>query len=236
MDQSITDRAQMKKDDGASVKSGSNKDILSDTSKLSAAVEKQTDTQQNAGNDKKQDMNASDQFQTFIDNMVNSSQKVQTDFNRNMAQVTELRDIANQIIDKIKVSVTQDKTSMELSLNPDHLGKVNLSVQSKDGIMTAHFIVQNEISKEAIESQIHTLRDTLNNQGIKVEAIEVTVSANAFEQNGNQNSENQSEEQKNHSGRKISFDDAVNMTEETEAENEAQDLSGALGSVVDYTA
>jgi flagellar hook-length control protein FliK len=124
---------------------------------------------------------------------------------------------------------------MELQLNPENLGKVNLSVQSKNGVMTAQFVVQNETSKEAIESQLHTLRETLNQQGIKVEAIEVTVSTYAFEQN-QESSNNQSEAPKEHSGRQISLEEAFNMSEVSEEENLAEDITGIRGSQIDYTA
>ncbi len=232
---STENNAEPKKEDGTS-KLRKENNIQTDPSKLAVTNEKAADAGAHAGNDSKQDLNNPDQFQTFVDNLVNSSQKVQSDFNKDVARVTELRDIANQIIDRIKVSVSQDNTSMELSLNPDHLGKVNFSVQSKDGVMTAHFIVQNEISKEAIESQMHILRETLNEQGIRIEGIEVTVSANAFAQNNNQSSDNQSETQKHPSGRKISLDEARSMMEEPETQEDVADLTGALGSVVDYTA
>jgi flagellar hook-length control protein FliK len=102
--------------------------------------------------------------------------------------------------------------------------------------MTAQFVVQNEISKEAIEGQLHTLRETLNQQGIKVEAIEVTVSAYSFEQNGQQTSEDQAEAQKNNSGKHITLEEAMNMTESPEEESVTEDILGISGSRIDYTA
>ena len=195
-----------------------------------------TGSQLNSDSNKHKDLNAPDDFQKFVDNLVKTSQNVKAEFSGELAQVTNLREIANQIVDRIKVSVTPDQSSMELQLNPENLGKVNLSIQSKQGIMTAHFVVQNEISKEAIESQIQTLRDTLHQQGIKVEAIEVTVSSNAFDQNSSKGSDNPTESNDSHSGRKITLDDAVNMTEIPEEENSQEDITGVRGSMVDYTA
>ncbi len=186
--------------------------------------------------DKSNDLMNLDTFQTFVDNLVNMSQGIQTDFSDEISQVTNLREIANQIIETIKVSVSENNTSMELQLNPESLGKVNLSVHSKDGVMTAHFVVQNEISKEAIESQIHTLRDTLNQQGIKVEAIEVTVSANAFDQNSSKGSGNDEEAGKNNNHKKITLEDALNMTEVSEEESVTEEDSVIMGSMIDYTA
>lgn len=186
------------------------------------------------GNNK--DMKASDPFQAFIGNMVKAAENNKIEFAESMNQVANIREIANQIIDSIKIAVTPDQTSMEMQLNPENLGKVNLSVQSKDGVLTAQFVVQNQISKEAIESQLNTLRETLNHQGIKVDAIEVTVSANAFDHGNRESGQNQTDSQKNNSGRHITLEDALDMTELPEEDSTPQDITGTLGSQIDYTA
>ena len=50
---------------------------------------------------------------------------------------------------------------LEMSLNPESLGKVNLNITSKDGVMTAQITTQNEVSKEALESQLQILKDNI---------------------------------------------------------------------------
>lgn len=221
--------------DKLTTKNATETSIQGDVAKNSLTENTNNGAQTNTNSDSNKDLHTSDQFQNFVDNLVNSSQKLQSDFADDMTQVTKLREIANQIIERIKVSVMPGSTSMELQLNPENLGKVNLTVQSKDGVMTAHFVVQNEISKEAIESQIQTLRDTLQQQGVKVEAIEVTVSANAFEQNSNTGSDDEAEAQKSNSGKQITLEDALNMTEVSDDESSTNDVTGT-GGLVDYTA
>jgi flagellar hook-length control protein FliK len=224
-----------KDNDEVSTSATDNQNSTGEVTKLTEAQETNSGTQADANSKENKDLKAEDQFQVFVDNLVKSSPATEVDMSGNLVRVTELRDIANQIIERIKVSIQPDQTSMELQLNPENLGKVNLSVQSKNGVMTAQFVVQNETSKEAIESQLHTLRETLNQQGIKVEAIEVTVSTYAFEQN-QESSNNQSEAQKEHSGRQISLEEAFNMSEVSEEENLAEDITGIRGSQIDYTA
>lgn len=177
-----------------------------------------------------------DPFQTFVDHMVQNAPETKVTFAGDMVQVTELREIANQIIERIRILVRPDQTSMELQLNPEHLGKVSLSVQSNNGIMTAQFVVENEMSKEAIESQMVTLRETLDQQGIKVEAIEVTVAAYNFDQNNPNNTSDETGDGKKNSGRKISMEDAMTMEELPEEEVNSSDITGIRGSQVDYTA
>ena len=224
------------KEETATVNTETEQDNQVGTAKLEDTKENNNGTQKDTGRDEKKEFKASDQFQTFVDNLVKSSQGTQVDFSGNMVQVTELRDIANQIIERIKVSITTDQTSMELQLNPENLGKINLTVQSKNGVMTAQFVVQNEISKAAIEGQLHTLRETLNTQGIKVEAIEVTVASYAFDQNSQDNAQNQAETEKNNTGKQITMDEALSMTDTLEDASDVQDVMGVRGSQIDYSA
>lgn len=168
--------------------------------------------------------------------MVEVTQRTQMDGAGNTVQVTELREIANQIIEQIKVVVSQDHTSMELQLNPENLGKVNLSIQSKDGMMTAQFVVENELTKEAIESQMFTLKNTLEQQGIKVENIEVTVANYSFEQSGQADTQKDHGQQGNTTSRKLTLEEAMQMNDLPQEDIDKVDITGIRGSQIDYTA
>ena len=197
--------------------------------------ESSSETQSELSRKDGQELKATEQFEAFLNNLSKASTTNQVSFNGNMVQGTVIREIANQIIERIRVTIQPEQTSMELQLNPEHLGKVNLSVQSKNGVMTAQFVVQNEVSKEAIESQLHTLKEALNQQGIRVEEIEVTIAAYSFQQNDKEGSEGHAETKKSHNGGKISLEEANGMTEETE-DSLSQDINGIRGSQIDYTA
>ena len=142
----------------------------------------------------------------------------------------QLRDIANQIMEQIKIVIKPDQTNMELQLNPEHLGRVNLTITEKEGMMTAQFTTQSEVAKEAIESQMATLRETLQNQGIKVESIEVTVSEFGFERDrdARQSEEGESGRQKRRSG--------FRMEETEEGAPQMTDYINVTDSSVDYSA
>lgn len=199
-------------------------------------MEERDSSNQSSNQKSKNDYGAKDPYQVFVDNLVQSTQSTQNGFSTDVNQVTQLREIVNQIVDRIKVSVSTELTTMDLQLNPENLGRVNLNVQSKNGVMTANFVVQNEVTKQAIESQMQTLRDTLSQQGVKVEAIEVTVSANAFEQNYNQESGSQAQPQKGTSGKKITLEDAIRLSEIVQDTIENEDITGISGSQINYKA
>ena len=204
--------------------------------KLSQAGEGSSEFLSDRKNDSRETA-STDRFADFVDRMVDAAQgNLSADFNEDMTQITELREIANQIIDQVRVVVRQDQTSMELQLRPENLGKVNLSVRSKEGVMTAQFVVQNELTKKAIESQMYTLKDTLEQQGIKVETIEVTVAHYAFEQSNQEDSQREPKHQKSSGGKKITLEEAMKMGEPLQEEAEAVDTTGMRGSQIDFTA
>lgn len=89
-------------------------------------------------------------------------------------------DIIRQIIDKIKVTVSKDVKSMELQLNPEHLGKVQINVAAKDGAMSAQIIAETEAAKQAIENNMAVLKEAFNNNDLKVEAVEVMVASYGY--------------------------------------------------------
>lgn len=159
----------------------------------------------------------------FLQNLTNTFVKEAVP-GQEQEQVISIREIAQQIIEQVKIVIQPAQTSMEMQLNPEHLGKVNLNITSKDGVMTAQFLTQTQVAKEAIESQIQTLRETLEQQGIKVEAIEVAVSEYAFQQNGEPDGrENQQE-----SSKKRNFISLDKLPEEdTTAEEPEVDLTGS---------
>ena len=112
-----------------------------------------------------------------------------------VADETSATHIVRQVIEQIQLNAREGMTSMEIQLTPENLGKVNLQVTAKDGIVTAQITTDTLAAKEAIEAQINTLRENLNNQGLKVEAVEVTVESHKFESNSEQNRESGYEEQ-----------------------------------------
>lgn len=134
---------------------------------------------------------------------------------------TSFEGIVRQIVQQVKVQVKPDTVSMELQLNPENLGKVNLHVSSKEGAVTAQLFVQNETVKQAIEGQIMVLREAMQQQGIKVEAVEVTVETGDFSRNLEQHEED-SKENAREQARKVSRKNInlLNGLEEVDLEEE----------------
>lgn len=104
-------------------------------------------------------------------------------------------DVIRQVSEFTRVMYQGDTTSMEMQLNPENLGKIYVQITAKEGVVTAHLAVQNEIVKEALENQTIQLRENMNQQGIKVEAVEVTIASHEFERNLEQNQQGSAQDE-----------------------------------------
>ena len=153
---------------------------------------------------------------------------------------TETTDIMRQIMDYIRIQVKPDMSNVEMQLHPENLGTLQIHVSSKGGNITAQFFTQNETVKAALESQMIQLKESFAEQGVKVDAIEVTVQTHQFEQNLEQGrGRSQSEPDKKPRTRRIQLDGALTMEELNAMEEEDQlaaEMLAANGSTVDYTA
>lgn len=105
----------------------------------------------------------------------------------------DVQRILDQIVERVKVNVSNEVSSIEMQLNPENLGKVYMNISSKEGTINAQFYAQNDAVREALEMQIATLKVNLNQAGIKVDAIEVSVGTHEFEQNLEQNERREEE-------------------------------------------
>lgn len=175
-------------------------------------------------------------FETFLDNLSANFTESNVEFGGETIRVHELREIAQQIVQQVKVMAKPGETTMELQLYPEHLGKVNLTLSSKDGILSAHFIVQNELAKEAVEGQLITLKETLAEQGIRVETIEVTVAGYTFDQGKSQEGNDHSMEREKSTGPKITLEEAMAMSEEPIEDDNTTYTTGDMGYSINYTA
>ena len=89
-------------------------------------------------------------------------------------------DIISQVIDDIKASSKGGIDSLEVVLNPEQLGKVHINVISKNGVMQAQITAETEAAKNAIEQGIISLKENLEQQGLKVDEVEVMLANYEF--------------------------------------------------------
>lgn len=146
------------------------------------------------------------------------------------------RDIVYQVVNDIKVSLSPEGNTIEVSLTPESLGKVNVSVTSKDGVVTARFSTDNQVSKEAIESQLQILKETIEERGFKVDAIEVAVSGFSFTDSKNADSNAENYEETTNSGLKIKSSAVNDNLYSQQNEDLVNEVILQSGSTVTYVA
>lgn len=157
-----------------------------------------------------------------------------------MFSMADTNRIMDQITEYMKVEVKAEMTELELRLQPESLGTLHIHLSAKEGAVTAQFMAENEAVRAVLEAQTAQLKENLNNQGIKVEAVEVTIASHEFERSFAQNSDGsrEQEEPKRRGTRRIQLDEDIPL-EEMELSDEdriAAEMMEQNGNTVDYTA
>ena len=177
-------------------------------------------------------------YADVADNMISNITDTFADIITEDISTVKEADIVNQVIDSVKLMASRELTSMEVMLNPEHLGSVHITVTARNGIVSAQIAAQNEQVKTALENQMVTLREQFESQGLKVDAVEITVMAHSFEAGQNFQNFGQSESERKQGESKVhrkldlsSFDDEL----EEDLESTAP-APKAEGSSVEYLA
>lgn len=225
----------------------SDNNLTADTAEsiTDAIAEKTAVKGDNAATDEKKndsDTHLQDKSNGSIERIASDmTQSIQKAFGEVMSETSGVNevDIVRQVVEQIKVTATQQLSSIEVMLNPENLGKVHVAVTAKQGIVTAQLTAQNEQVKAALENQLTALKEQFNNQGIKVEAVEITVQSHGFEseQNLEGNNSNQAQQEKK-SHRKIDLSSLEELDESdmTSEEIRAKDAIVNGNSSVEYSA
>lgn len=117
--------------------------------------------------------NQSMSFQQNLDNQIGANQKVEG----NAAQTNQARETYNvpqQIVEQAKLLQRGTDSQMIIKLNPEHLGQLSLKVSvNGNGGVTATFHTDNAQVRAILETTMTQLKQQLDEQGIKVDNVEV---------------------------------------------------------------
>ena len=211
------------------------KEVLSE--KIQIGQEQGSDKKEN-GSHTHLSNKASDGIEQITADMTQNIERAFSEIADDVQNINEV-DIVRQVVEQIKVTAGQQLQSIEVMLNPENLGHVHVTVTSRQGAVTAQLTAQNEQVKAALENQMVALKEHFNNQGIKVEAVEITVQSHGFEsqQNLSGNDSNQAQqERKTHRRLDLSSIDELDESEMTDSEIRARDSIVNGDSSVEYSA
>lgn len=165
-----------------------------EAAEVNVSVEKEQDTESSHSDSgqKQSDMSQEQMTQhtdlyTIQGQQSEPVQSVQNEFVQSYQQLIDVQDVMEQIVESARIITTSADTTMEMQLNPENLGKIFMEITTKEGTVSAKIVAQNEAVRDALEAQIVELKQNLNQAGVKVDAVEVTVSSHEFERNLEQN-------------------------------------------------
>ena len=217
-------------------------------------TEKQTDQGQEDAKDQDTDAFLKQQTKTEIhptqDLTPMQAESPITEFASHMEPTVELptgesvsvQSIIDQIVEESRTTMDGDKTTVEMLLHPEGLGKVLMEVTEENGQVKAHIYTQNEQVKEALENQMFQLKEQMNQSQTKVQSVEISVGTHEFERNleaGQQNQE-QGQEGQNQRPKKMrnlnmnDLDDLQGLM--TQEEELVTKMMRDQGNTVNYTA
>jgi len=178
----------------------------------------------------------------FLPNLTGHMEEVEAPVERPVYTQPETNQIMDQIVEYMKFNLKPEMQEMEMQLHPASLGTVHVQIAAKDGVITAQFAAQNEAVKTVLETQMIQLKEQFEEQGIKVEAVEVTVANHAYGEQfgGEQEAADQNGGNAKKGARRINLNldemEGDGLNELDDSERIAVEMMQANGSTVDYTA
>jgi len=103
------------------------------------------------------------------------------------------KDFADALQDKVMMTINQKLQRFDITLDPPEFGNMQVRVNLQGEQASVNFFVQNQQAKDALEQNMHKLRDMLSEQGVDV------ADANVEQQNEQQNNDEQNLPQNNNS-------------------------------------
>lgn len=134
------------------------------------------------------------------------------------------KDFTEAVKDKVMLMISQKLQQFDITLDPPELGNMHVRVNLQGEQAVVNFMVQNPQAKEALEQNMHKLREMLAEQGVDV------GDANVEQHSQQENDKNTAENQ--HNGNQVNTVEASDAIEHTFS---AQVLKSS-NSAIDYYA
>lgn len=151
------------------------------------------------------------------------------------------QDIYDQIGEYIRNLSSENIQEIEMKLQPETLGTIQVKVTQSEGVMKAEFVTTNESVKAMLEGQLIQLKEDFERSGLKVDDVELRVNTNAF----NESTDSDSRDDANEAAQRMSAPRRINLTglesldeleEMEEEERVVAEMMTANGNSLDYKA
>ena len=89
----------------------------------------------------------------------------------------------NQIVEKAALNLRNGKSQVRIDLKPEFLGSVRMKITTENHLVTVRILTELPVVKEMIENNISQLKTDLQNHGLEIDKIDVSI-ANDSQQRG----------------------------------------------------
>jgi hypothetical protein len=84
-------------------------------------------------------------------------------------------DVLRQIVQRMSMRTDGRQSSMQIQLKPEFLGNLRMQVMTENQQVTIRMVAANSAVKQIIEQNSHVLRAELQQHGLQIQKLEVTV-------------------------------------------------------------
>jgi len=89
-------------------------------------------------------------------------------------------DVVRQVARQIETLTSQRSTSsVTLQLEPEHLGRLRVTISLNDGAIHTHIVADNHVVRQMLESNSNLLQQALQERGLQLGALQVSVQGEA---------------------------------------------------------
>lgn len=133
-------------------------------------------------------------------------------------QITQL------FVSKLQLSGQNGVHEAKLILHPQSLGQIDVTITSRNGVITAQFHAETQAGKDLLDNQLSQLRLALTQQGLQVDRLEVnqqqqdnTFSFQQQREQAGQQRENQQQQEKQNEQQEFVFEELIDSSETSES-------------------
>jgi len=159
----------------------------------------------------------------FIDLVNEKINKEQFLVKTEASKVVKAAELVKEISKYIQ---SQDKNSLTINIEPEHLGKVKILMEVTDKVVKAHIEVDNEVAKHMVETNIRELHSSTQKSGLELAQVNISLS------NTNQKNQKHFADKNKNSDKKSNKVTDENIAEESEN----QQLKNLGYNTVEYVA
>lgn len=122
-------------------------------------------------------------------NNINKAEGIENHASVPKVQPLDRFEIVTQLVKKAEAILTGGQTEMRIQLEPENLGKLTLKIAVERGLITAKITAESYEVKQTIESNFNELKDMLQEKGLEIQNLSVSVGNNNKEFNYRDNSD-----------------------------------------------